>query len=296
MGRYALTGNITANNITIDKGVFLTTNGYYMIAKYNFVNYGTINAGHNPYYMNLISSYGASGGGAQSSAFTPGTYGFSTRVRAGAAGIQSSGKNGSTPTLPSNLTQSNISQWLSAGIQNYISGAAGENFTKASYPYYGGLGSYGVYIYASNLEAGNINASGGRDTNIQGGGIPGSGGGGVIVLEYENTYVKGVYNVSGGEGVQALYYSNLYSGSGGNGSVIVLKVKAHIAETANYNLYIIIGIVAALIVIALVIYEKKLRGKSHRSIEKDNFKPESKVNSKELEEKKEHLKYLLDSN
>ncbi len=228
-----LIANVSATNIIIEPGVNITTNGYIMKASNNFDNYGNISAGYNPVYQNLTKSYGGSGGGAQSSYCLPNTYGFSTRITGGQVSTSNviSGSPGLTPGLPI-INKSIVGEWLKNGIQNYISGAAGQNYTSATYTgsdpayYPGGLGSYGVYIYANNLYAGNISAVGGKGMDTHGGGMSGGGGGGVIILQYGSSYTEGSYNVSGGEREQAIYppyYPNLYSGSGGKGNIVAFK-------------------------------------------------------------------------
>jgi len=234
-----LTADVYANDITINNGITITTNGYNFYCQGTFTNNGTINTGTlnngGPGCGNanggggaggsLPNSYGGSGGGGGSTTTSNGTAegggnGGSTIAAGGSGG--SPGGNGSTPAAPT-LSATTIQNWYSSGIVNYLGGAgggggaAGGNFSDG-----GGSGSYGLYIQANQIIAGTINTNGISVTNsapaAAGGG--GGGGGGVLLLAYGNGgYTAGTYNVSGGSGQTGNGGAN--GGSGGAGQILL---------------------------------------------------------------------------
>ena len=205
-----LTGNITATgNIKINSGVYLTTDGFYIISGGIFNNYGTIEAGTHGtgYAYNVPNSYGGSGGGGSNL----GQAGGNTLVPGGAAGpSDGNGAPGSTPSAPT-VTNTAIKTW-SANFTAYLSGAGG----GASATNDGGNGAYGVYIQAYAINAGIINTAG-QAGKVNAPNAGGGGGGGVIVLAYgAGGYTAGTYTYSGGAGGGSTYSG----GAGGNGQVV----------------------------------------------------------------------------
>jgi len=210
-----LTSDLYCNNLTINSGVVLTTNGHNIYCLGTFTNNGTINTGYTP-FQNFSNSYGGSGGGGGSTSTNnyTGYGGYSTLVTGGSGGNASNGGNGSTPTAPT-LSNSTIQNWYNNGLSNYLAGAGGGNGGAENN---GGAGAYGIYIQANQIIAGTINAngqSGGSVSSFFGGG--GGGGGGTILLAYgSGGYTAGTYNVSGGAGGSGGYAG----GSGGNGQIL----------------------------------------------------------------------------
>ncbi|MDE1854735.1 MAG: zinc ribbon domain-containing protein [Candidatus Micrarchaeota archaeon] len=217
----------TAGNITIDKGVVLTTNGFNLISGGTFNNMGSLvagnpgdNAGLGVNGTSYYSSYGGSGGSG-----------------GGGGGNAQPGATAHAPKLTASL----VSIWYSNRIGSYLTGAGGgggcPNKGHAGYggdttvpggTYTninvlctgsggkGGSGSYGVYVQANKIDAGTITAQGqqGSAGPTDGGG---AGGGGVILLAYgSGGYTQGTYNVTGGASQQD-------GAAGGNGLVLVLN-------------------------------------------------------------------------
>lgn len=227
-----LHSNIIADNMTIESGVTLTTNGYSIILSGTFVNKGIIVAGYDTSGFNaagaqpnLPLSIGGSGGGSGISSssgidksdalnWTAG----STRASAGANNYKANGTNGSSPSAPS-IDNKLLDGWYNSGIQSYISGADGAS-TGNYRGGLGGYGSYGIYIEANRIVAGQINVTG---ESVPAGyhyATPGAGGAGVIILSYgTGGFVKGTYNISGGSTTNDLI--DCVGGNGGNGQVIV---------------------------------------------------------------------------
>ena len=114
-----LTSDLYCNNLTINSGVVLTTNGYNIYCTGTFTNNGTINTGQNGSYSNFLNSYGGSGGGGGSgNGGGAGGSGFSTLAPGGAGGSgTNAGANGSTPSAPT-LSNSLIQSWYNNGMQN----------------------------------------------------------------------------------------------------------------------------------------------------------------------------------
>ena len=161
-------------------------------------------------------------------------------VAGGAGGLNVSkapgdpGSSGSTPSSPAVLDNANIITWYTGGFQNYIAAASGGG-GGAGYPTYsggnGGASSFGIYIQANDIIAGNIVASGGSGaaggTGTQGGGGGGGGGGGIILLAYgPGGYTSGTYNFAGGAGGAGGPATGRKDriggagGAGGNGNVL----------------------------------------------------------------------------
>ena len=233
----SLTGNIIAYSVTIESGVTLTTNGYSIICNSNFINNGTINTGSGTAGgaggsngssagngTSITTSYGGSGGGGGGS----GGVGGSTE----ASGGGTNGGNGSTPSAPT-LSNSTIQTWFNNGMQNYLEGAGGgggESAVSIGAPSSGGNGGNGgggIYIQATNITAGTINANGQNGGNGwhsgsgSAGGGGGGGGGGSILFAYSGSYTAGTYNTSGGTGGSGSNAGN--GGAGGNGLVLTYQ-------------------------------------------------------------------------
>ncbi len=211
--------NLTGGNITIDRGVTLTTDGFSIIAAGTFDNMGTIVTGSAPDRA-YPTSFGGSGGGAQSLSFCPyDRNGFYTMIPGGRLSCTNyeSGQQGGTPSTPV-VTSAEIASWLSHGIRYYLSGAGG-----GAIAHYipSGAGGFGVFIRAQALMAGRIVAVGqpGEGT-CSGIGLTGAGGGGVILLAYgRGGYSPGRYFVGGGAGAPNCD-GGLQSGQGGSGQVL----------------------------------------------------------------------------
>jgi hypothetical protein len=245
-GSIVLSANVFCNNILINPGVTITTNGYGFICSGNFINDGTLIAGNpsnggtggNPGAGggNYLLSYGASGGGGAggTSGGGHGGAGGSTIISGGSGGPGNTGSggaggSGSTPVVPA-LSLSSIRGLYANGIINSLSGGGGGgggNGTLGGAPGgNGGTGSYGIFIQASNIVAGTINANGvagtAGTTSIYNGGGGGGGGGGTLLFIYNGTYTAGSYTVSGGAGGSTPGGSG-NGGAGGNGNVITFN-------------------------------------------------------------------------
>jgi len=233
-----LTSDVYCNNLTINSGVVLTTNGYNIYCFGTFTNNGTINTGYTP-FQNFSNSYGGSGGGggATSTGSINGNSGYSTISSGGGGGSGAGGNggNGSTPSAPT-LSNSTIFSWYQNGMSNYLAGAGG-GYGAASY--YRGAGAYGIYIQANQIIAGTINAngqSGGNATSVSGGN--GGGGGGVILLAYgSGGYTAGNYNISGGSGGSGVSGGGGAGGNGGNGQVLTYNYSSQPIPIQNQFIY-----------------------------------------------------------
>ncbi|MEM0134936.1 MAG: hypothetical protein QXU18_06880 [Thermoplasmatales archaeon] len=235
MSNATLKNNLVAENLTINPGVTLTTDGFSIILGGSFINYGRVVAGYNYHnYVNYPSnapnfpdSAGGSGGGSSNSYPYNGNYSAgSTSASAGLNNLSGNGFNGSSPPYlydhSNALNNSLIMKWYTSGIQNYITGADGASgFGYYGSPNIGGVGSYGIYIQADKIMAGDIEASG---QSVSGSGTyftPGAGGGGVILLSYgDGGLVNGTYKVSGGVSYPDNYNYGYRGGDGGNGRVV----------------------------------------------------------------------------
>ncbi len=256
-----LGSDVVCGNLTVDSGVALTTNGFNILCINTITNDGLLQAGD---YLaggagstvntisgavgaNNPSSYGGSGGGGGGGGSAgagnngaPGGPGGNTLVAGGAGGLDVSkapgdpGSSGSTPSSPAVLDNANIITWYTGGFQNYIAAASGGG-GGAGYPTYsggnGGASSFGIYIQANEIIAGNIVASGGAGaagvTGKRGGGGGGGGGGGIILLAYgPGGYTSGTYNFAGGAGGAGGVGTTVNKrnggagGAGGNGNVL----------------------------------------------------------------------------
>ena len=221
-----LTSNVYANNVTIDSGVTITTNGYIFLCTGTFTNNGTldsgnINNGGSPLGGggSFTNSYGGSGGGGGTGSGYCGA-GGATSVGGGADGYISNGGNGNTSTAPT-LSSSLINSWYIDGINNYLAGGGGGGGNGSS----GGGSGNGIYIQAQTIIAGTITTIGetGGDapanSSTSGGG--GGGGGGSILLAYgSGGYTAGTYNMAGGSGGKG---ENLAYNGGAGGSGIVME-------------------------------------------------------------------------
>jgi hypothetical protein len=222
--------------VVINKGVTVGTGGYSIVTQGYFINMGTIATGNPGDYANLETvgrnyngSFGGSGG-------------------SGGGGNQALyGGNGFTPPSPK-LNASVIQSMYNAGLNSYLTGATGGGACAAggsgapggstrmpggSLPQpngavactssggtFGASGSYGVFIEAYGISAGNITASG-TQAALGEYDSGGGGGGGAILLVYgQGGYVAGRYNVKGGAGQRD-------SGAGGAGQVIAYSYGAN---------------------------------------------------------------------
>ena len=225
-----LTNDLYCNNLTINSGVVLTTNGHNIYCYGTFTNNGTINTGNlnNGGSSGVVAggsvpnSYGGSGGGGGNG----GGAGGSTLAPGGPSGVTGgNGGNGSTPSAPT-LSNSLLNQWYLNGFQNYLAGGGGGGSGGV-----GGNGAYGIYIQANQIIAGTINATGTQGTSHYGAG--GSGGGGAILLAYgSGGYTPGTYNVSGGA---FLPDGDGGGGAGGNGQVITYNYSVPPINISSFN-------------------------------------------------------------
>ena len=225
----SLTSNLYVNgNLTIEKNVVLYTNGYSVIVSGTLMNRGSIIAGWpfnqgnetNPNAQNYPHSYGGSGGGADSHDFSlAGGNGGSTLAPGGQNAIDNDAGSGSSPTMV-NINASTIRAWFNNNITNYLTGAGG-GFSYGWGALNGGSGSYGIYLQANRIIAGNISAAGLQSANISNLANGGAGGGGVILIAYgDGGIVSGNYTYNGGLGItNTASYSG--GGSGGNGNAVL---------------------------------------------------------------------------
>ena len=225
--------DLICNNLIIEPGVTLTSNGYSIILSGSFINYGTIDTGsaYNGGFMNggnnYPNSYGGSGGGGPGDDTSGGAPGLSTIAPGGAGGSYPNGNggNGSTPPPPQ-LNNSIIKKWYTNGMWQYLIGAGG-NSNPYQFSDYGGAGGYGIYIQANSIFAGTINANGYSGATDAGNVGTGGGGGGVILLAYgSGGYTQGIYNVNGGGGTASSYFGGGMGGNGGNGQVLTYHYTA----------------------------------------------------------------------
>jgi len=240
-----LVGDIYCNNLTINPGVVLTTNGHNIYCSGTFTNNGTINTGSGTAGgaggsgtatgsngTSITTSYGGSGGGGGGvvsgyGSAGGGAGGSTVAAGGGGGGNNNPGGNGSTPAAPT-LSNSTIQTWYNNGMQDYLEGAGGGGGGAVAGSGgwasggSGGSGGAGIYIQANQIIAGTINANGqngggGASGHPGWAGGGGGGGGGAIVLAYgSGGYTAGTYNVSGGSGGGG----TASGGSGGNGQVL----------------------------------------------------------------------------
>jgi serine/threonine protein kinase len=212
-----LSGNIFADDLTIDPGVTVTTNGFGIFCTGTFTNDGVIDTGAAP-HGGYPRSFGGSGGGGASAGTGNGMPGYSTLAPGGTAGINygAAGGNGSTPAAPT-LTGSLLKTWKQNGLKEYLTGASGgQGHARQTAGQIGSPGAYGIVIEGHKVVAGSIDASGSAGVYSGSAGSGGGGGGGAIVIVYgPGGYEPGSYEVSGGAG-------SVNSGAGGAGQVITL--------------------------------------------------------------------------
>ena len=224
----ALSGNIYVfGNITIDSGVTLTENGFYMYATNTFDNLGTIKGGNNPNApggaansggTSITTSYAGSGGGGGAA----GGAGGSTLVAGG-----SSGSAGSTPSAPT-MSQSLATDMFNS-VPKYLSSASGGGGGNTGGA--GGEGVFGVVIGGNSVIAGTINVTGnaGDTTSSSGAGGGGGAGAGAILITYSTSYTAGTYLDVGGVGGSGGGGSFYSGGAGSGGQVITYQ---HLIEPA----------------------------------------------------------------
>ena len=226
-----LTGDIvTTGNILVYNGVTVTSDGYAFIAGGTFTNNGVIDTGSPVSGTNLPNSYGGSGGGAhfgsdRGSLSGNAIAGFSTMVSGGAAsnnnncgaGCTRSGGNGGSMVLSASTVQSNAATWIANGIPQYLEGGFGGSVTTGEA---GGTGAYGVYIQATSIMPGIINAYGGCGIMNFRDGKSGGGGGGAVVLAYGTGTLGSTGGVNNDGGIFCGYSGGrgFNGGSGGNGA------------------------------------------------------------------------------
>lgn len=215
---------INCISLTVDAGVALTTNGYYITCVGNFINNGEIITG-NPLNggaagsrgADYPNSFGGSGGGSGGTTLAAGLFGGNTIIPGGAGGaLGGSGGNGSTPPAPA-VTNANIITW-SGLFSNYLTGAGGSGSSSAI----GGNGAYGLYIQANQIIAGGANAigTGGGNGALLSSAGGGGGGGGFLLFSYgSGGYTAGTYNTLGGTGGNAATGDGA-GGGGGSGNAI----------------------------------------------------------------------------
>ncbi len=188
-----LTGDLYCNDVTIDTGVTLITNGFSFICTGTFTNDGTIDTGiasNGVVADNGIGggastgtsgfgdsiSYGGSGAGGGGGASYVGGTGGPTLVGGGSGGGKSTAGTAGSNQIISSLTDNEIFDMYENGFLNELMGAGGaggggyHHGSTTNYGGNGGVGALGIYIQANVINAGVINANG-----I--GGVAGSGSG-----------------------------------------------------------------------------------------------------------------------
>ena len=231
MSPQGLSGDIiTTGNVVIEGSAILLTNGHSIIAGGSFTNFGTLNTGYpgnggcptDCAGVGFPSSYGGSGGGGgpSCSSGSGGNGGATLNVPGGTGSCNANAGNGQTPSAPT-LSVALIKSFYSGGMSNYLSGAGGGGNNGCCYSASGGSGAYGIYIQASQITAGIINAAGQNGGTSGGCAQGGGGGGGTILLAYNLSYAAGSYAYGGGSGepTQGGCDSGLNSGGGASGQV-----------------------------------------------------------------------------
>ena len=222
-----LTSDVYANNVTINSGVTITTNGYSFLCTGTFTNNGTINGG-TASVSSTASSYGGSGGGGSGNGSSSGSNGGSTLATGGAGSAQTGG-NGSTPSAPT-LSSTLINEWFNDGIQNYLIGAAGGTGYDGSTG--AGAAAAGIFIQANAIIAGTISSgNNGGDSGLGGGG--GSGGGCILLCYGSGGYTAGTYNNNGG--VAEASNSSYLGGNGGAGNTMIFPETPIPINTFSYT-------------------------------------------------------------
>ena len=251
-----LTGNVYANNVTIDSGITITTNGYNFFCNGTFTNNGTINTGNGGSGgtpttgaggagTSLTTSYGGSGGGGgngiDSTSYAGGN-GGSTTTAGGAGGAASTTANaggaGGSATAPT-LSNQLINTWYSNSFYNYLTGggggAGGAGTTDGAA---GGAGGAGIFIQANTIIAGAINTSGtgGSASGNLYTGSGGGGGAGTILLAYgAGGYTAGTYTTAGGAGGSGTGTVGGNGGAGGNGLVMTYAGQPLLLANASFT-------------------------------------------------------------
>ncbi|MFC3883747.1 hypothetical protein ACFOU2_09640 [Bacillus songklensis] len=234
-----LTRDMYYENLTINSGIKLSTNGYKIFVRGTLTNNGIIEAngpnGTNGSSTDTYTQYSNNGGGSG---------GGSTSNGGGTSpGFGGNGGNGGRSVYDATVKTGGAASYTVAALQSFelihnlynISpqgGGGGAGGTYNSNPYYsggsGGVGGGRVLIYARNIiNSGSIEAKGGNGGNgvmnasyWSGGG---GGGGGGFVLLVHNTFTGNEPNVSGGAGGTA--YSSTGNGVAGTvGSVRKIKL------------------------------------------------------------------------
>jgi hypothetical protein len=213
-----LTSNLTrCDNLVINSGVSLTTNGFIIVCSGTITNDGFILGGNlndggrlNPFNFN--SSYGGSGGGGGGNGGTGGN-GGSTLVSGGSGGTGGGGSSGSTPSSPT-LTQSLV-QKIANDTEVYLTGAGG-GFGYSASPYTASSAVFGIYIQANTINNNGIISTNGVSGNPIGGG---GSGGGAVLLSYKTNLISGTITTNGGNGSPAVYGG----GSGGSGLTLTYQ-------------------------------------------------------------------------
>ena len=232
-----LTSDVYANNVTIDSGVTITTNGYNFFCQGTFTNNGTLVSGNLSSGTIVTSSYGGSGGGGGGNGTYGGNNGGSTLV-AGGAGSTGTGGNGSTPAAPT-LTTTLINTWYINGLQNYLgSGIGGAGLSGANTS-----GVAGILIQANTLIAGTISTSGNSGGDNTDGGNGGSGGGVILLCYGSGGYTAGTYTYSGGAAGIGTGASVGNGGIGGDGQLMVFDGTPIIFGNFSYTASGTIGII-----------------------------------------------------
>ena len=244
-------------NITIDSGVTLTENGFYMFATNTLDNLGTITGGNNPNAASggasITTAYAGSGGGGggAGSGGSAGGNGGSTVVAGGAGGaVSANGNPGAAPSSPQLSPTFASSMFLN--INKYLSSAAGGNGGIGSAGASGGSGGggvFGVALGASNVVAGTITVNGNLGAGGNGGGGDSGGGGGggsgagSIIIIYNASYTHGTYSYTGGTGGAGGTASGGGSYNGGNGAaggngIVIANSLSLLQLISNMNNYV----------------------------------------------------------
>ena len=226
-----LTRDMYYNNLTINSGVTLKTNGYKIFVKGTLINNGIIdNSGGNG-GNGTVSAAGSAGsagvGGGNGDSGGGGSAGTGGGGAGGSGGNGSAygtgGSGGSSPYDNSYAKQLELIHKLYDITFGGGGGGGGGGSENAAYGGGGGGGGGKIHIYARNIvNNGTIQAKGGNGgngymgANKAGGG--GGGGGGFVLLVYQ-TFTGNEPIVTGGKGGTG--YQNGADGSPG----IVKKIK-----------------------------------------------------------------------
>ncbi len=260
-----LANNLYCNNLVIDTGVTLTTNGFSIVCLGSVTNDGTIDTGSpgnggagntgtgaGSTGGSAFKSYaGSGGGGATGSAqgrYSSGNGGYGGNTLApggiGATSVASSpgvnGGDGSTPGSPV-LSNANIISMFYSNFSNYTTGGGGGGGSGGKIGGTqisggnGGSGSFGLYIQANTITAGTINAfglAGSTGTSGEPSAGAGGGGGGTIILAYNGLgaapSISGANVIGGSGGAGGVSGSDTggNGGSGGAGNVLTFGYNA----------------------------------------------------------------------